>query len=387
MRARRRESGGGRYEGVDVVLSPPDSPRSQGPHRAARRLGTLAFTFVVVVVLLLVGGSNGAPLAVAGVGLEPPPLRAVLLFKKPELSTGQLIPSQEGLDVLRAQKEPFSIIAAVGPTRTGKSSILGRAFLRGSNENLFEIGSGVTSHTGGVWISSRPIVLTPAGGGPPVRAFIVDTEGFSGVGGLTSRTYEANLFGMVYLMSSTVIFNSMYPVDASMVERMNAYGKRTLDVIAELNDYDVAVRAPSLSLSLSRHRRRRRPCPLHSLCRPFRPTPTRHSSPVPPPHLGVDSLRAPPAEPPHAAPARVGSPVVQSLQPGQFPHERRPTAIRPQEHFTSEQRGRRRRWRDEDGIGAGRAGWARSGGGEPVHPREPLSLGPASSGSETTRGG
>ena len=37
----------------------------------------------------------------------------------------------------------------------------------------------------------------------------------------------------------------VYPVDASMVERMNTYGKRTLDVIAELNDYDVAMRRMS----------------------------------------------------------------------------------------------------------------------------------------------
>ena len=96
------------------------------------------------------------------------------------------------------------------------------------------------SCTGGVWITSSPVELRPPGGGKPVKAFLIDTEGFSGVGGLTSRTYEANLFGIIYLLSSAVIFNSMYPVDASMVERMNQYGKRTLDVVAELNDYNVA---------------------------------------------------------------------------------------------------------------------------------------------------
>lgn len=170
------------------------------------------------------------------------------LFRKPDVATGQLIPVKEGLDALRSQREPFAIISAVGPTRTGKSSILGRAFLRGQNENAFEIGSGVTSHTGGVWMTNRPVSLRPSNGGKPIRCFIIDTEGFSGVGGLTSRTYEANLFGMVYLMSSAVIFNSMYPVDASVVERMNGYGKRTLDVIAELHDYDVAMRRLSPKL-------------------------------------------------------------------------------------------------------------------------------------------
>ena len=32
---------------------------------------------------------------------------------------------------------------------------------------------------------------------------------------------EANLFAITYLMSSVVIFNSMHPVDAAMVQRMN----------------------------------------------------------------------------------------------------------------------------------------------------------------------
>ena len=166
---------------------------------------------LLVVLLVLVAGVKAmstAHLAPGTGGFEPPPLKAVQLFRKPDVATGQLVAVQEGLDVLRAQRQPFSIISAVGPTRTGKSSILGRAFLRGPHENLFEIGGGVTSHTGGVWISSAPVTLHPKGGGPAVRAFLIDTEGFSGVGGLTSRTYEANLFALTYLMSSAVIFNS-----------------------------------------------------------------------------------------------------------------------------------------------------------------------------------
>ena len=62
---------------------------------------------------------------------------------------------------------------------------------------------------GGIWISSKPILYHPPSGGKPLRVFLVDTEGFSGVGLMTSRTYEANLFGMVYLMASAVVFNSM----------------------------------------------------------------------------------------------------------------------------------------------------------------------------------
>ena len=101
---------------------------------------------------------DGAERLGRGLG-ERAPLRAVPLFRKPASSIGRLVVDQQGLDVLRAQKQPFAIISAVGPTRTGKSSILGRAFLRGEDENLFEIGSGVTSFTGGVWITSEPVLL------------------------------------------------------------------------------------------------------------------------------------------------------------------------------------------------------------------------------------
>ena len=106
----------------------------------------MAALFSCVVLLLLVGHGGSAPIAASALpAFEAPPLHAVQLFKKPEVATGQLVPVEEGLDVLRAQTEPFTIIAAVGPTRTGKSSILGRAFLRGANENVFETGGGVTS--------------------------------------------------------------------------------------------------------------------------------------------------------------------------------------------------------------------------------------------------
>ncbi|KAL1523684.1 hypothetical protein AB1Y20_018617 [Prymnesium parvum] len=168
-------------------------------------------------------------------------MRAVPLFRKPEASTGRLVVVQEGLDVLRSQREPFAIVSAVGPTRTGKSSILGRAFLRGISENVFEIGSGVTSFTGGVWITSQPILL-PAADGTSIPTLLVDTEGFSGVGRLTSRTYEANLFGLVYMMSSALIFNTMFPVDASTVAAMDAHCAHAVNMLQNLKDAGVWTR-------------------------------------------------------------------------------------------------------------------------------------------------
>ncbi len=167
-------------------------------------------------------------------------IRAVMLFRKPSTSTGQLVVVQDGLNVLRAQTSPFAIVSAVGPTRTGKSSILGRAFFRGADENVFEIGSGVTSFTGGIWITNRPVRMQMANGElSPVPVFLIDTEGFSGVGGLTSRTYEANLFGITYLLSSALIFNSMFPVDASTVAQMNRHCSHALQMLKSLKDASV----------------------------------------------------------------------------------------------------------------------------------------------------
>jgi hypothetical protein len=160
------------------------------------------------------------------------PLQAVPLFTKPEVSTGRLVVMEEGLAVLRGQKQPFAIVSAVGPTRTGKSTILGRAFFRGEHENLFRVGSGVTSYTGGVWITSKPVEMDTGSG--TVRVLFIDTEGFSGVGGLTSKTYEANLFGIVYLLSSAIIFNTMFPVDAGMVASLNAHAGHALHMLQEL---------------------------------------------------------------------------------------------------------------------------------------------------------
>ena len=147
--------------------------------------------------------------------------------------------------MLRRWKGDFAIVAAVGPTRTGKSTILGRSFLRGENENVFEIGGGVTSHTVGAHITDRPVMVrTPSGGQLPV--FLVDTEGFSGVGGRTSRTYEANLFGLVALMSSVLIFNSVFPVDASTVNTLNRFASHAVAVLKELNMHATVVsRRPS----------------------------------------------------------------------------------------------------------------------------------------------
>ena len=221
--------------------------------------------------------------------------RAVPLLIKPSEPTGRIRLAPEGLAVLRAQKGPFGIVAAVGPTRTGKSTLLGRSFLRGRDENVFEIGGGVSacsrpmplrmrarlpvcvlcvcyvcrradraisarcacmrtimaaSYTTGAHITSQPIAIMPPShaNGRPLPILLIDTEGFSGIGGRTSRTYEANLFGLVSLMSSVLIFNTLFPVDASTVSMLNRFASHSVAVLKELNLHGAVVsrRPPAL---------------------------------------------------------------------------------------------------------------------------------------------
>ena len=76
-------------------------------------------------------------------------------------------------------------------------------------------------------------------GRPPLRAFLVDTEGFSGVGSVTSRSYEAHLFAIIYLLSNAVIFNSMFPVDSSTASFMSQQSVRSLQMLKSLHEADI----------------------------------------------------------------------------------------------------------------------------------------------------
>jgi hypothetical protein len=52
--------------------------------------------------------------------------------------------------------------------------MLGRAFL--NSPDFFEVGTGVHSHTTGIWMSSKPVLVRVKGGGPRVSVIVVDTE-------------------------------------------------------------------------------------------------------------------------------------------------------------------------------------------------------------------
>jgi hypothetical protein len=58
-------------------------------------------------------------------------------------------------------------------------------------------------------------------------------------------TYEANLFGLVFLMSSAVIYNTMYPIDASTARRLSSHCAHALRILKELHERGAwALRTP-----------------------------------------------------------------------------------------------------------------------------------------------
>jgi len=146
---------------------------------------------------------------------------------------------------LRALPKPFAVVSMVGPTRTGKSSVLGRAFL--GRPDMFEIGTGVHSHTAGIWITSKPIMMDIPGRGK-MPTIMIDTEGFHGVQQLTSQTYESNLFALTHLLSSTMVFNTMYPADAADISELKGYSSMAFAMQQSLLAQGMPVQKPHPSL-------------------------------------------------------------------------------------------------------------------------------------------
>ena len=102
---------------IAAAVSPPASASPPPEDKSTMSTATMHHAITM-------GGRRLSSKPLADTAESKTALRAVLLFRKPSASTGQLVVVKEGLDVLRAQQSPFAIISAVGPTRTGKRCAL-----------------------------------------------------------------------------------------------------------------------------------------------------------------------------------------------------------------------------------------------------------------------
>lgn len=109
------------------------------------------------------------------------------------------------LENLNPKNVPISLIACVGPYRTGKSLLVSR-FLQ--NSNAFQIGPTLEGCTRGIWISTS--VLKQKSNG--VYKFVLDCEGMgdplSATGAETTGTNDARIALACVLLSTVFVFNN-----------------------------------------------------------------------------------------------------------------------------------------------------------------------------------
>ncbi|KAJ3189369.1 hypothetical protein HDU85_002998 [Gaertneriomyces sp. JEL0708] len=170
-------------------------------------------------------------LVAADVSTEP-----ILLFERIEADVARSAGShlqltETGEHFLNGLHAPFAIVAAVGPTRSGKSFLLNQLLREmhlnaeessvQENRNLisnpalpFRVGPGVTSYTHGLWIWPRPVMLSG------VQTYLVDSEGLHGVQSVQSEAYEVALFVHSAMLASSIVYNTWTPLDAEDVRTL-----------------------------------------------------------------------------------------------------------------------------------------------------------------------
>ncbi|KAJ3145613.1 hypothetical protein HDU89_006977 [Geranomyces variabilis] len=150
--------------------------------------------------------------------------RPILLFsREANAANPRLSLTAEGVAFLESLPAPFAIISAVGPTRTGKSFLLNqlsevrfdKSFNGATAAAPFSVGSGVVSHTHGLWI--WPQAVSEKNGVP---IYLVDSEGLHGVESVQSSAYEVELFVHATMLSSSLIYNTWAPMDAADVRTL-----------------------------------------------------------------------------------------------------------------------------------------------------------------------
>lgn len=127
---------------------------------------------------------------------------------------GSLAVCEAALAELAAIENPISVVAMVGPQRSGKSFIMN--CLAGGQR--FEVGPNVHACTKGIWMWASQ----PDGGSDDreaVRTILLDTEGLGAV--KASQTVDLRTFGLSVLLSSYFIFNTHGKIDESAIKQLS----------------------------------------------------------------------------------------------------------------------------------------------------------------------
>lgn len=117
----------------------------------------------------------------------------------------------------------IALISVVGKYRTGKSFLLNKILIE--KVGAFKIGSTQKACTKGIWVYSKPKVITYNNN--PMHIFFIDTEGLGAYD--EDLNHDTKIFLVAILISSLFIFNSHGTIDESSIN--------TLGFIINLSKY------------------------------------------------------------------------------------------------------------------------------------------------------
>ncbi|KAM6364692.1 guanylate-binding protein 1-like [Pluvialis apricaria] len=126
--------------------------------------------------------------------------------------TKGLVVHQEALQVLSEITQPVVVVGITGLYRTGKSYLMNRLACQRKG---FSLGSGLQSHTKGIWMWCVPHPCQPGH-----TLVLLDTEGLGDVekGDTKNDTW---IFVLTVLLSSTLIYNSKGTIDQQAMEQLH----------------------------------------------------------------------------------------------------------------------------------------------------------------------
>lgn len=131
---------------------------------------------------------------------------------EPTGSNDGLRPVPSGIKWLESIQEPVHVVAVVGTFNTGKSHLLNQLIHgRGSG---FKLATSINPETKGIWAWGEPVKWH----GLEKKIIFLDTEGFGATG--NSRSYDARIFSLAYILSSHFLHNSVRVIDQREIEML-----------------------------------------------------------------------------------------------------------------------------------------------------------------------
>ena len=124
-------------------------------------------------------------------------------YKKISVKRDSLVINEEAVKILERITNPISVVAVVGPCRSGKSYLLNQ--LIPSKESLFILGHTMVSKTMGIWMWDTPFqhILES---GEEVTVILLDTEGVDAI--KAGSRGDTQVFTLSVLLSSLLVYNS-----------------------------------------------------------------------------------------------------------------------------------------------------------------------------------